>query len=250
MSTTFATLLRTTHTLRFLSNAQLAVWIQFFLKNCKSRNGANYIIDGVFKTLYEQGDCNDVEFFNELLKKSQELKESTTTEKETTNNATTSNSDDESTQEKDNINSKPEMSRKKVNYFQRVPDDLLCEIGSYLTISELFCRWNHVCHQFFQIGVRSETIQHWNFPKGYEDDWLDIHTCHRHDWQMWTVFEFNLKLFHLQSMKFTRKASQMEMLLDCNIMKMPKTVEIGMSVAIDINLVLCMTITTPIVLVT
>lgn len=227
MSTTFATLLRTTHTLRSLSNDQLAVWIAFFLENCKSTDGAKFIIDGVFKTLYQQGDDN-VDFINQLLKKSQELKESAT--KKDTNNATTPNNDDVSAQQK-----KQEKQRKKVNYFEGVPDALLCEIGSYLRISELFYKWNRVCHQFFQISIKSETIQHWNFPQRYDDSDIADHAygmgC-EHDWHMWTNFDFNLKLFHLQSMIFTRQGSEMGLMPQFNIMKMPKNVEIGMLVCV------------------
>ena len=92
------------------------------------------IISGIFKQLYNDGESNDDMFLADLLVVSEGLQQS---------NPPPSNESE----------------------FEMLPEGLICNIASYLPAKNIFSKWNHVNRKFVQIGLKPQSIKHFEFRK-------------------------------------------------------------------------------------
>ena len=127
----------------------------------------NVIISGIFQQIYDEGDSNDDLFFAHLLSVSQNKQE---------------------------LQSKPAMNEMKLNEndkFEKLPDGLLCNIASYFPAKDIFSRWNHVNRKFLQIGLKPQSIKHFEFMFVDSDEIPKYRPN----------FKFNLALSRLESLE-------------------------------------------------
>ena len=83
----------------------------------------------------------------------------------------------------------------KENLFDRLSDNILSFIGSYLSTKEIFWGWNHVNHRFIQIGMRSDTLQHWSLN-------CQSHKNYYKKYPPTFPFTNGSQFYHLKSLKF------------------------------------------------
>ena len=102
--------------------------------NCRST-----IISGLFYQLYQQS--TSIDLLNDILLHIDRIK------------LESENSDQQQRKKSEII---------KVSLCD-IPNNLLSNIASYLSLSEILTQWNHVNRHFLEIGMKPETILDWDF---------------------------------------------------------------------------------------
>ena len=134
MTSKFASILEVSSTLHSLSNNQFVKTFEQLLETDEKHKPT--IIFAIFRNFYDDCPPND-KLLEDLLKILGKLPQQKTNRKQQgTNN---------------------------VNQFDKLPDSLFSNIASYLPSKDIFSKWNNVNHRFIQIGLKPESIMHFEF---------------------------------------------------------------------------------------
>ena len=122
--------------------------IEFLVTNGKQST----ILSGIYRQLYHEGgrDENHIKFLQSLLSHINKLIQSQPQSQSQTPRNETS----------------PHL--RNDDYFNHLPNTLMCEIGSYLTSKEILTKWNIVNRKFLEIAYKPETHTKWDFS--YDSD--------------------------------------------------------------------------------
>ena len=153
------------------------------------------ILNGIYRQLYYDGDSNQIQFLQSLLSQSKQFIQSQSSTNDTSINAITND-----------------------NHFKRLPDSLMCEIGSYLSSKEILTKWNIVNRKFLEIGYKPETHTKWDFSYKSEAN-IEIDP---------PKFRINTLVSKLKIMKYNSDFSSLFNLSDA---KNAQSVAIGMNYA-------------------
>ena len=197
MTHKFLQLLTLRANLSSLSDEKLLEWLKYFLSE---QTGKSTIISGLFRELYNQGENNDNLFWNRLVVKSNELIDNKTSNNNENNNELLYDDNDNN-----------------IDYISNIPDSLLSNIGLYLNTQELFTKFNHISHKFIQIGLKSDTIKHFDTKNMDEDNIIDNPP----------KFKIDSILKNLKSIKID-DYMDVSSIIDISNLKWPQTIEIGM----------------------
>ena len=130
--------------LDFISDDDLIKFVEYLIHE----NQRSIIVSGIFRQLYEQSASN--ELLHNLHSKLHEFYSSRSRK-------VSANSQDA------NI------------LFTNIPDNLLCNIGSFLSIQDIFTSWNHVNRRFLCVGLKPETFTSWDSDGDIEEN-ISNHT--------------------------------------------------------------------------
>ena len=117
-----------------------------FVKHLLENGKKDSVMAAIFRQLYKEGDSNSKSFLTSLTEKCNDLLSNT--------------SKTISTQ------SIPDS---KADNFKCLSDDLVCEIGSYLSTKQILTCWTHVNSRCMTLGRRASTISRLDFDGC--DDW-------------------------------------------------------------------------------
>ena len=127
-------------TITSLSDVDFLQWIQQLVLF----NHKKIIISGIFRELYHQGRNINMVTLNYMVDTANNIKAQTTGAV---------------------ANIKPYQPRPHLNLMDHIPDTILSDIATYLQTQELFSNWNNICKKSLRIGMKPESIQHWNIAR-------------------------------------------------------------------------------------
>ena len=165
---------------------------QSFVKFLVDEGQKSTILNGICQQLYHDGDSNSIQFLQSLLSHSKKLVQSQSA-----------------------CNQAPTNSITNKDYFKRLPDSLISEIGSYLSSKEILTKWNIVNRKFLEIAYKPETHTKWDFS--YNSD-TNIE-------ENKPKFKLNNLISKVKTMKYN---SDFSSLFDLNNAKSAQTVALGM----------------------
>ena len=139
MSLKFRLLLDFRSRLETLSAEGIAEITQQLCQNQKQDKTST--MSKIFNKLYNDGDSNTLEFFNDLIAQCDQLQAKYPKHIKSQTNK-----------------NKNKITSIKFNRFNVLPDSVSCHIASFLNTKDLFTRWIHVNRTFCQIGLRPESI--------------------------------------------------------------------------------------------
>ena len=148
MAHKFASLIELTSIWHSLSNANVVKLVEHLFEIDVVGSYKKTVISGIFKQIYDEGEMNDDLFFVDLLVLSQQLMKSQLDDSKYPN--------DEETP----IESK----------LEQLPDNILSYIASHLNSKNIFTTWNQVNRKFLQIGLKPQSMQHFDFCENTNDN--------------------------------------------------------------------------------
>ena len=160
----------------------------------------NDICGTVLRHLYKRGETNSSKLLSDLLQESIRLSQMPIKRKNIGKKLSEANNEND----------------EKRDFISEIADSLLCNIASYLNTKELFGKWNNISHKFIQIGLKRESIRHF--------DLTFVNICNLTHFES-PKFRLNSILSNLVSLKLQACFPQ---LIDISKLKLPKTVQICM----------------------
>ena len=146
-SLSFVELIDLRESISSLSESDLLEWLSCLVSSGQKQ----VIVSGVFRELYHQGRNIDVNTFDQMVTAANDLvtQSSTITTMDTLPHVNTT---------RDEIN-------QSVHLMNHIPDTILSHIATYLQTRELSSIWNNICKRSLRLGMKPESIQHWDMQQ-------------------------------------------------------------------------------------